>query len=323
MVSEPPRIFISARPMELKEDLLKCTTTELSYGLCCFISEVKRPNGEPYTPDSLFYLCLGIQQVRGAQHCPLSPRPGIAQTKPNRTPSTKSFLDFLISSATFSLPAVSVRAQSRGEHLHRSVLQQVLCRVHREAEGFSAFGHRQWWVLTPVLLRLYHSVFLPCSFFPKALLWSLTNQDACLSTVAHSLLCYRVIYSLTSCVSTGYIHSLVEEEFLWECKQLGAYSPIVLLNTLLFFCCKYFGFTTVEQHRQLSFAHVMRCTKNNLDNTRTTFLRFYPPISTEAESGGTVVCVCVSLCFSPCAVNLSRSKSVLDVFRPRDSGQEA
>uniref|UniRef100_A0A3Q4HI90 Zinc finger MYM-type protein 4-like n=1 Tax=Neolamprologus brichardi TaxID=32507 RepID=A0A3Q4HI90_NEOBR len=69
------------------------------------------------------------------------------------------------------------------------------------------------------------------------------------------------------------------EEFLWDCKQLGAYSPIVLLNTLLFFCCKYFGFTKVEQHRQLSFAHVMRCTKTNLNNTKTTFLRFYPPLS--------------------------------------------
>lgn len=86
--------------------------------------------------------------------------------------------------------------------------------------------------------------------------------------------------------STGYIHSRVEEEFLWGCKQLGAYSPIVLLNTLLFFCCKYFGFTTVEQHRQLSFAHVMRCTKTNPDNSKTTFLRFYPPIPiNEAESG--------------------------------------
>ncbi|TNM92909.1 hypothetical protein fugu_018311 [Takifugu bimaculatus] len=48
--------------MLLKEDVLQCTTAELSYGLCCFISEVKRPNGTPYTPDSLFYLCLGIQQ---------------------------------------------------------------------------------------------------------------------------------------------------------------------------------------------------------------------------------------------------------------------
>lgn len=52
--------------MALNEDVLQCTTAELSYGLCCFINEVKRPNGEPYSPDSLFYLCLGIQQVRGS-----------------------------------------------------------------------------------------------------------------------------------------------------------------------------------------------------------------------------------------------------------------
>lgn len=54
--------------MELKEDVLRCTTAELSYGLCCFITEVKRPNGEPYSPDSLFYLCLGIQQARRFPH---------------------------------------------------------------------------------------------------------------------------------------------------------------------------------------------------------------------------------------------------------------
>lgn len=59
--------FFSARRMELKEDVLHCTTAELSYGLCCFINEVKRPNGKPYSPDSLFYLCLGIQQARYAK----------------------------------------------------------------------------------------------------------------------------------------------------------------------------------------------------------------------------------------------------------------
>lgn len=76
----------------------------------------------------------------------------------------------------------------------------------------------------------------------------------------------------------GYLHSRVEEEYLWDCKQLGAYSPIVLLNTLLFFCTKFFQFKTVAQHRQLSFAHVMRCTKSIHDNTKSNFLRFYPPI---------------------------------------------
>ncbi|XP_068603715.1 zinc finger MYM-type protein 4-like [Brachionichthys hirsutus] len=77
----------------------------------------------------------------------------------------------------------------------------------------------------------------------------------------------------------SYVRSRVEEEFLWDCKQLGAYSPIVLLNTLIFFCCKHFGFTTVEQHRQLSFAHVMCYTRTNRDQSKTAFLRFYPQIS--------------------------------------------
>lgn len=97
--------------------------------------------------------------------------------------------------------------------------------------------------------------------------------------------CYRPLY-----LTAGYIHSRVEEEFLWDCKQLGAYSPIVLLNTLLFFCCKYFGFTTVKQHRQLSFARLMRCTKTNQNHTKTIFLCFYPPSTTkETEPGTTVV----------------------------------
>ncbi|XP_034401111.1 zinc finger MYM-type protein 4-like isoform X2 [Cyclopterus lumpus] len=178
---EKPRF--GSRPMELKDDVLRCTTAELSYGLCCFITELKRPNGEPYSPDSLFYLCLGIQQY--------------------------------------------LFENGRVENIF----------MDRFYNKFSTEFNN--------MLR---------DFKP-------------------------------SITASGYIHSRVEEGFLWDCKQLGAYSPIVLLNTLLFFCCKYFGFTTVEQHRQLSFAHVMRCTKTNPNNTKTTFLRFYPPISiNEAET---------------------------------------
>lgn len=33
----------------------------------------------------------------------------------------------------------------------------------------------------------------------------------------------------------------VEEEHLWECKQLGAHSPHVLLSTLMFFNTKHFN----------------------------------------------------------------------------------
>ncbi|KAM9339822.1 zinc finger MYM-type protein 4-like [Symphorus nematophorus] len=178
---EKPRF--GSRPMELKEDVLRCTTAELSYGLCCFITEVKRPNGEPYSPDSLFYLCLGIQQY--------------------------------------------LFENGRVENIF----------MDRFYNKFST-------EFTNMLRGFKPSI-----------------------------------------AASGYVHSRVEEEFLWDCKQLGAYSPIVLLNTLLFFCCKYFGFTTVEQHRQLSFAHVMRCTKTNPNYTKTTFLRFYPPIAiNEGES---------------------------------------
>lgn len=49
--------------MKLKEDLLSHTTAELNYGLAHFVSEVRRPNGETYAPDSIYYLCLGIQEV--------------------------------------------------------------------------------------------------------------------------------------------------------------------------------------------------------------------------------------------------------------------
>lgn len=47
----------------MKEDILQCDSAELSLALSCFIKEVRRPNGEPYSPDSIFYLCLAIQQV--------------------------------------------------------------------------------------------------------------------------------------------------------------------------------------------------------------------------------------------------------------------
>ncbi|XP_029919162.1 zinc finger MYM-type protein 4 isoform X2 [Myripristis murdjan] len=172
---EKPRF--GSRLMELKEDVLHCTTAELSYGLCRFIAEVKRPNGEAYSPDSLFYLCLGIQK--------------------------------------------HLFENGRVENIFTDIF-------------YSKFSME----FTRMLKEFKPSI-----------------------------------------TATGYIHSRVEEEYLWDCKQLGAYSPIVLLNTLLFFCCKFFGFTTVEQHRQLSFAHVMRCTKTSANNTKTTFLRFYPPLS--------------------------------------------
>uniref|UniRef100_A0A8C7KWL9 Zinc finger MYM-type protein 4-like n=1 Tax=Oncorhynchus kisutch TaxID=8019 RepID=A0A8C7KWL9_ONCKI len=165
---EKPRF--GSRPMEIKEDVLKCTTAELSYGLCRFICEVKRPNGESYSQDSLFYLCLGVQQY--------------------------------------------------------------LFQNGRMENIFTDLFYGKFTLEITKLLK---------DFKPTI-------------------------------TASGYLHSRVEEEYLWDCKQLGAYSPIVLLNTLLFFCTKFFQFKTVAQHRQLSFAHVMRCTKSIHDNTKSNFL---------------------------------------------------
>uniref|UniRef100_A0A4W2DJ37 Zinc finger MYM-type containing 2 n=1 Tax=Bos indicus x Bos taurus TaxID=30522 RepID=A0A4W2DJ37_BOBOX len=50
------------KSVKLKEDLLSHTTAELDYGLAHFVNEIRRPNGESYAPDSIYYLCLGIQE---------------------------------------------------------------------------------------------------------------------------------------------------------------------------------------------------------------------------------------------------------------------
>ena len=57
----------------------------------------------------------------------------------------------------------------------------------------------------------------------------------------------------------GYYVTRIEEEHLWEAKQLGAHSPQVLLNTLVYFDTKYFMLRTVEDHQKLSFTHIFVC----------------------------------------------------------------
>ncbi|KAK2891529.1 hypothetical protein Q8A73_017194 [Channa argus] len=147
--------------VHLKEDILQCDSEELSCALSCFIKEVRRPNGEAYSPDSIFYLCLGIQQ-------------------------------FLF-------------MKGRIENIFTDKLySQFATEVTR-------------------MLQLWKPKLLP---------------------------------------NGAVVSSRIEESYLWECKQLGAYSPIVLLNTLLFFCTKNFGFTTLAQHQSLSFTNFTRCSKS-------------------------------------------------------------
>ncbi|XP_017548695.1 zinc finger MYM-type protein 4 isoform X1 [Pygocentrus nattereri] len=176
---ETPKI--GSRNMMLKEDLLQCSTAELSYGLCKFISEVRRPNGEMYSPDSIHYLCLGIQQ-----------------------------------------------------HLFENGRMENI---------FADLFYTKFSQSITNILKDWSPTILP----------------------------------------SGYVHSRVEEEYLWECKQLGAFSPSVLLNTLLYFCTKFFNFKTVAQHRRLSFAHVMRCTRSH-NSGKVACLRFYPPVPKESSS---------------------------------------
>ncbi|XP_062983121.1 zinc finger MYM-type protein 2 isoform X2 [Elgaria multicarinata webbii] len=52
----------STKTVKLKEDIVSHTSNELNFGLAHFVNEIRRPNGESYAPDSIYYLCLGIQE---------------------------------------------------------------------------------------------------------------------------------------------------------------------------------------------------------------------------------------------------------------------
>ncbi|XP_052001833.1 zinc finger MYM-type protein 4-like isoform X2 [Xyrauchen texanus] len=161
----------SSSLMTLKKDVLQCSSAELSYGLCRFIKEVCRPNGEAYEPDSIYYLCLGIQQCL----------------------------------------------------LENGRLENI----------FTDSLYNQFITEITTLLKGWGNTLPP----------------------------------------GGHIHSRVEEEYLWECKQLGALSPIVLLNTLLFFGAKLLNLQTVEDHQRLAFSKVTNCTRMTKKG-KTSYLKF-------------------------------------------------
>ncbi|XP_011350817.2 zinc finger MYM-type protein 3 isoform X3 [Ooceraea biroi] len=176
-----------------KTDLLQLTADELNYSLCLYVKEVRKPNGAEYAPDTIFYLCLGIQQY--------------------------------------------LFENSRIDNIFTD------------------------------------------SYYEKF--------TDCLNEVAKK---FSVLYN-----DAQYIVTRVEEEHLWECKQLGAHSPHVLLNTLMFFNTKHFNLVTVEDHMQLSFSHIMKHWKRNpaaqptvagkVPGSRNVLLRFYPPqLAQEANS---------------------------------------
>ncbi|XP_033213019.1 zinc finger MYM-type protein 3 isoform X2 [Belonocnema kinseyi] len=179
---------------QFKTDLLQLTADELNYSLCLFVKEVRKPNGAEYAPDTIYYLCLGIQQY--------------------------------------------------------------------------LFENNR---IDNIFTDSYYEKFTDC-----------------LNEVAKK---FSILYN-----DAQYIVTRVEEEHLWECKQLGAHSPHVLLSTLMFFNTKHFNLVTVEEHMQLSFSHIMKHWKRNpsaqpaaiagkVPGSRNVLLRFYPPQSAlEANS---------------------------------------
>uniref|UniRef100_A0A1B6L1W1 TRASH domain-containing protein n=1 Tax=Graphocephala atropunctata TaxID=36148 RepID=A0A1B6L1W1_9HEMI len=169
-----------------KSDILQLTADELNFSLCLFVKEVKKPIGSEYAPDTIYYLCLGIQQ-------------------------------YLFENGR----------------------------------------------IDNIFTDSYYEPF----------------TDA-LDEVAKK---FTEIFN-----DHHYIVTRVEEEHLWESKQLGAYSPHTLLSTLIFFNTKHFNLKNVEEHLMLSFSHIMKHWKRNPNQqasvgggkapgSRNVLLRFYPP----------------------------------------------
>lgn len=164
----------------LPDDLIKLKNDELNILLAEFVHEIRKPTGEVYAPESVYYLCLGIQYY----------------------------------------------LQEKGR---------------------------------------VENIFLDYHLFEKF-------QES-LNEIA---LRYQIRIN-----TEGHITSRIEEEILWESKQLGAFSPFVLLNTILYFNTKYFFLDKPESHLQLSFTNVKKHSKRNIgpngeDYGKTVFLRYYP-----------------------------------------------
>ncbi|XP_043564355.1 transcriptional regulator QRICH1-like isoform X1 [Chiloscyllium plagiosum] len=50
------------QPLRFQEDLLSSAVAELNYGLCLMLKEARNPEGEAYSPDMVYYICLCIQK---------------------------------------------------------------------------------------------------------------------------------------------------------------------------------------------------------------------------------------------------------------------
>lgn len=127
--------------------------------------------------------------------------------------------------------------------------------------------------LCPILFTYYHCPFL--YIFPV----NLCSESMSLYLISESIMV----------LSLGQLVCRIEEEHLWESKQLGAHSPHVLLNTLVYFNTKYFMLHSAEDHLKLSFTHIMKHWKKSPPGKgnsagRSVFLRYYCPTPLKTSS---------------------------------------
>lgn len=104
----------------------------------------------------------------------------------------------------------------------------------------------------------------PCRFYLQCLgiqqyLYEQGRQDNIFADPQYEMFtgCFHSVFSQANNDAAA-AESLehIGEEVLWQARQLGAHSPLVLLNTLLYFNLKYFGLHTVDQHLGLTLADV-------------------------------------------------------------------
>ncbi|TPP66057.1 Zinc finger MYM-type protein 3 [Fasciola gigantica] len=137
----------------LHTELVNMSEDDLNLALSQFVREVRKPNNECYVADSVFYLCLGIQEYLNENGCNINLFGG------------PTFADF------------------------SSALDNILA-----------------------------------NFQPRI-------------------------------SPEGLLICRIEEEHLWEARQLGDQSPEVLLFTMLYFNTKHFGLRLGAAHRQLTLAN--------------------------------------------------------------------
>ena len=76
-------------------------------------------------------------------------------------------------------------------------------------------------------------------------------------------------------LSSVILNSRINEETLWNAKQLGAHSPYILLSTLIYFNAKHFQLKTIENHKALAFCRIQKHIRK-MGSGRAMFLRYYP-----------------------------------------------